>query len=351
MIRVAYIGNFAHAHCTEVAVARALELNGCEVFRVQQEDAHDSRTFALDGEMPALVLYTRTHNHTALSDVWTSMWDRLADRGVVTASVHLDRFWDLPREHLIHDGDPLFTTQHVFTADGGNQERFAAAGVNHHWMPPAFDHDPTNVTAFGETERWLPHELPPVNETIDVVFAGTGARHYHPEYPERGKLIDALREKYQDGFVHVGLDGDRPKVHGADLTRLYRSARVVVGDSCFANQGHGEKADRYWSDRVPETLGRGGVLVHAATAGLTGRTAEDARTGDHAFNASHFMPHDAGDFDSLRLMIDLLLANDSLRWFLRDHGRRHVLAEHTWEVRMRDVLGVCGFPAEVGAAE
>ena len=49
---------------------------------------------------------------------------------------------------------------------------------------------------------------------------------------------------------------------GVDINNLYASARVMVGDSCFAG------ADRYWSDRVPEVLGRGGFLIFPKTPGL-----------------------------------------------------------------------------------
>ena len=47
---------------------------------------------------------------------------------------------------------------------------------------------------------------------------------------------------------------------GDELSALYASVGVVVGDSA--------EAAAYWSDRLPVTLSRGGLLCHPQTVGM-----------------------------------------------------------------------------------
>ncbi len=322
MIRVGYIGNFRHPHCTEVAVAAAFADAGCTVERIQQEHADPEQMRA--GRFD-LVVYTRTHNRTALDDRWTDLWRDLERHGTVTVSVHLDRFWDLERERLIHAHDPLFTTGWVFTADGGNHDRWLRAGVNHRWMPPAAD---------ARTVRR--HIGPDPRFQHDIVFVGSGAG-YHPEYPERQDLLAFLRRAYGRRFVHYGVGG-RPPLRGLDLHRLYASARVVVGDSCFANRRPYGFADRYWSDRIPETLGRAGMLIHPYVSGMQ----------PYFVDRVHLWLHDPQNWDELTEAIDSLLDAPQKRDRIRRAGRAHVLAAHTWSHRVAQILQTVGLPVEPG---
>src|SRR5262249_15608252 len=151
-----------------------------------------------------------------LPNRWSEIWGKLKAADVVTASVHLDRFWDLEREHLITDpeSDPLFTVEHVFTADGpGNGERFAEYGVNHHSIFPA-------------TDRWeceqLPGRFSPKLEH-DVIFVGSGST-YHGAYPWRNDLLRFLRDRYGSRFAHYGHGGGLPVRRMQELNDLYISA-------------------------------------------------------------------------------------------------------------------------------
>jgi hypothetical protein len=49
----------------------------------------------------------------------------------------------------------------------------------------------------------------------------------------------------------------------ATLTTLYSADTIVVGDSMFSDEEEADYGElRYWSDRLPETIGRGGLLMH-----------------------------------------------------------------------------------------
>jgi hypothetical protein len=147
MNTILYIGHFEGVPgSTENSYAYAFRKHGWHVEQVEQVEAHrygpDHVLRAAEACKPQLVLYTRTHNYTALDRRFTDVWRALEAKGIQTASVHLDVFHGIPeREQWIADGDPLFTTGTVFTADGRHtsERAFAEAGVNHVWLPPAID--------------------------------------------------------------------------------------------------------------------------------------------------------------------------------------------------------------------
>lgn len=245
-MKLAYVGNFRYAHCTEVHLARTLETLGWEVVRLQ-EDAHIPASIereAIDHEVD-LVLYTRTWGQPpSLTDVWR----RLEARGVVTASYHLDLYFGLQREATL-ENDPFWTTQHVFTPDGDltSASRFVSMGINHHWSPPAVVHD---ECVPGLVQPRFQHP---------VVFVGSGER-YHREWPWRGQLLAWLRRCYpQDAFVRYG--NENLVVRDRDLNDLYASVGVAVGDSLCP----GYTKPNYWCvDEETEILTHRGWLRYDA---------------------------------------------------------------------------------------
>jgi hypothetical protein len=246
MANIAVLGNHETSFCTERELDWTLEKLGHSVFRLQE-----NKVSALDVEQVCrergikLLIYVHTHGWDVQGDLF-KMLENLKRYGTKTCSFHLDRFFGLnqldQRESRIGT-HAFWKTDVVFTADGGNEDGFRAKGVNHVWMPPAVvERD----CYFGTFRPWF---------ATPLVF--TGADGYHPEYPFRPRMVDALRSTFGASFrIYQGI-------REANLNDLYASARIVVGDSCFAG------ADRYWSDRVPEVIGRGGFLVFPETPGLS----------------------------------------------------------------------------------
>lgn len=249
MTRIAYVGNFGPPHSTESHYARSFERLSCDVVRVQENadhpgdlpgalahvrDAHDE--YPLD-----LVLYTRTWG-LDLATSWRTFRALEAD-GVRTAAVHLDTWKGLDREAEVVT-QSMFRVQDFFTVDGDAADLWERAGVHWHYLPAGVVEDEAiDTEPFDRTEcPW------------DVAFVGS--RGYHHEWSHRPELVDWLRSRYGDRFVHVG-DGDLPTKRGVDdLNRFYRTVPVIVGDSLGAELG-----SRYWSDRFYETYGRGGFLI------------------------------------------------------------------------------------------
>jgi len=313
-LTILYVGNFTRPFCTEVHVAGSLAELGHRVVR-QQEDQLEWRTLpALASREGAhLVLWTRTWEVDNDAALWALA--ELADRGVPTVSYHLDRWWGLEREYQI-ETEPFFRTAMVFSPDD-QRDRWADAGVNHRWLPPGVygpECRPGRVN-----HRLFPH---------DVVFVGTHP-YPHPSWAEyRTELLRRLERHYGRRFTR--WPKGRP-VRGTQLASLYATAKVVVGDSCLAGEPHG-----YWSDRVPETLGRGGLLVHP-----------------HDPTLAEWYPdlptYPLGDFDQLLATVDDLLAQSpEQREQLVEANRSLVLARDTYAHRMATVLELVerelGFP-------
>ncbi len=284
-MNIRYCAPFAHTWSTETHIARAFETLGHTV-----------------------------HRHSGPADLTIlgspGLPNDLLHHGP-TISIHLDLYRGLRRAHLV-DTDPMFRADHVFTPDGDpiTQTWFASKGVNHHWMPPAVAHD--------ETDRgtWRPQY------DYDVVFVGS--RAYHPEHPWRGQLIRFLERRYGERFQ---LFDHHPPVRDRDLNDLYATARVVVGDSLTL-----PGRTRYVSDRLMETLGRGGFLIFPRVPGLEELGFVEGK---------HLWLYELGDLDSVAEKVDAALAlPETERRLVAWNGQRLVRARHTYVHRAAEILNV-----------
>jgi hypothetical protein len=261
-----------------------------------------------------LFLWVRTPDYLQIPDEEMKYFlDGLRERSLPSASYHLDRFWDIPEREALIGKIAFWQTDYVFTADGGPHD-WKGRGVNHFWMPPA-------VCARG----CYPGNVRPEYQ-VQVAFVGSV--DYHREYPERGQLIEAAKDYYGNRFKVI------TGVRGQDLNDVYASAKVILGDSMFAHQP--AKSTRYFSDRVPETLGRGGVLVHPEVTGLYAR--------DFAHGLSLTEP---GNFEAMFEQVDFILAREQLRRDMRNAGMDTVRRRHTYTNRMLTMWDILEFK-EVG---
>ena len=122
----------------------------------------------------------------------------------------------------------------------------------------------------------------------------------------------------------IALARGEHAVRGQALRDLYASVDIATGDSCFAGSG----LANYWSDRIPETLGRGGFLMHPYVPGIEA----------HFEPGTHFASWNAGDWDQLGEDIDYFLDHPDRREEIRHAGWEHTLAHHTYDVRMNQLV-------------
>ena len=84
----------------------------------------------------------------------------------------------------------------------------------------------------------------------------------------------------------------------------------------------------YWSDRVYETLGRGGFIIHPRIKGME----------DDFEDKKHLVFYEFGDFEQLKREIDFYLEADDLREEIRRQGHEHVKKNHTYLNRWTTIL-------------
>lgn len=245
-MNVAYIGNFEVPFTTENEIRWTFEKLGHTVFTLQENNVSSDEVVRTARERNVkLVLWTHTHSWSVLGDNFR-MLEQLRQAGIKTVSFHLDLFWGLSkddgREQRIGD-HAFFRTDKFFSADGGNEEKWKEKGITHYWLKP------------GVVERDCYLGQPSPQYGNQVIFAGSTT--YHNEYPFRVNMVNRLRETYSTNFrTYSG-------VRQAELNNLYATAKVVVGDHCFAGR------PRYCSDRLFETTGRGGFLIYPESEGIT----------------------------------------------------------------------------------
>lgn len=310
-MKVAYIGNFGVSFSTESHVAGSLELLGHQVLRIQ-EDTVDWTWVPVHAAANGVdfVLWTHTHGFAPepFHDAQLAMLERLRQAGIPSVAFHLDKWWGLERQEQVYE--PFFQCDLVVTADGGHQADWERIGVNHVWMPPA---------VYGpETYLGTPRR----EDRKDVGFVGSWREYGHADvWPWRFELVSAVWKRYGSRF----RAWPRGKaLRGAELNDVYASVKVIVGDSCLAGG-----ATHYWSDRVPETIGRGGFLLHPDVPGL-----------DDHFPAEFPVRYQVGDLRGVFDLIDYWTdpARDDERLERVRCGIEYVQTFHTYEVRMRDVV-------------
>ncbi len=300
--KVLYLGNFFADYLTETHMANSLEELGIEVVRINEKNCNEKKVRE-SAEGCDTVFYQRTFG----------MPFDFTKLGIRSVSYTLDLYFGLSREVGI-SGNPFWKADYVFTVDGGHEETFEKRGIKHHYLPAGVYGKECTVGTFRE------------EFACDVAFVGT--YHYLKEWPYRRQLIDYLEKTYGSRFKLFGDvisnkdPGHKVKVFSNDLNDVYASAKVVVCDSI--NSPH------YWSNRIYETLGRGGFAIHPKIEGL-----------DKEFQYGvHFVPYDYGDFEGLRQKIDYYLAHDAEREKIRKQGQEYVKNHKTFVQRAQQMIAI-----------
>lgn len=297
--RIVYIGNFKPAFSTENDYKKSFESIGFEVVPVQESEIRED-------DVAKIIEMTKDADFLLYTRTWADkgkIWNAINQGShIPTVSVHLDLYLSIDRERGLEQ-DPFFLADYVFSADGGHQDKFKELGINHFFLSPGVL---TESCYRGEKRERYSH---------DVIFCGS--YKYHPEWDYRPLLINWLRSTYGNRFR---LYGSGEVIRGKDLNDLYASAKVIVGDALYS--------PNYWSDRVPETLGRGGFLIHPEVPGM-----------EKQFTPyKHFIPYTYGDFKALKEIIDYYVEHQDEADKIRQAALDHVKAQHTYVNKAQEII-------------
>lgn len=308
MLKIAFLGNFRVDYTTEYHHAASLESLGHAVIRLQETKATSEDILRVASESD-LFVWVHTHGWKTPGDMPMSrVLARLKAKGVVTMTYHLDLWLGLGREADLKKDAVYKDIDHFFTVDKQMADWFNKnTAVKGHYLPAGVFHEECYIK--------------PIRKTIDVAFVGS--KGYHQEWPYRPKLINWLQSVYKNKFRHYGKDGIK-SIRGEDLNTVYATTKVVVGDTLCPKF----KYPSYWSDRIYETLGRGGFMIHPYIPGIEKEFKDK----------EHVVFYEYNNFEQLQDLIDYYLENDEEREKIRLAGHNLVKNNYTYKHRWKHIL-------------
>ncbi len=312
-MKIVFLGNFNVPYSSENHHKRSLEALGHEVIALQEGQVRSEviQRTALGADM---FVWVHTHGwYTKGTIPMYRILNMLKIREIPTVTYHLDLWMGLERQKDLRRDHIYQYIEHFFTVDKKMADWFNSnTKVKGHYLPAGM---------FGE-EAYISDV--PSRKSNDVVFVGS--KNYHPEWQYRPQLINWLEETYGDKFTRANGDTETGVMRGDELNRFYAGSKVAVGDSLCINFDY----PYYWSDRVYETMGRGGFIIHPYIKGMEEQF-EDGK---------HIVFYKFGDFDDLKQKIDYYLTHDKEREKIRKAGFELVKEHYTYKSRWEHIIEV-----------
>jgi len=284
-MRIVYIGNFDYMW-DEEHVARCFEKLGHEVMRVPEKKPMGVIVPAILEFKPDFVLWAKLRVGRPSEIIRICK-----ENNIKTVCWIWDLYFGYQREHQIKNNN-MFKADLVFTSDDGHEEDWKEHGIAHKCIRQGI---------YDEEAVLLPTE----EKEHDVVFVGSE----NPLNEDRTKLFKDF------DFKWFGKK-DTNEVRGMRLNELYTKTKIVIGDSVYS--------PHYWSNRVVETLGRGGFLIHQEVEGLK-----------EAY--PHLVTYKRGDYKDLKEKIAYYLGNDKEREEIIKKNYEWVLDNHLCSLKCKEL--------------
>jgi len=309
-MKIAFIGKFKKIY-DEEGKALSLEKIGHQVIRFEEDTFNrgfqggwNNNLKALLSYEPDVVMFTKLRVPNSLVVIRT-----LRVHNIPTVSWYPDYSFDW-NEGLGRLGSDL-----LMIPDGTNQMKWKILGVNQHCVRQGIY----------DEMCYSGKDIPDLNK--DILFVGSLNDHL---YKHRIPLIDFLEETYGDRFLHLG-GKNSDEIRNHELNDIIKSVKITIGDSLYAPY--------YWSNRIYETIGRGGFILHSYVEGID----EEYEVGKHFDVYKTYGKNGWGrkiDFDDLKSKIDLYLNDEKLRNTVRRLGMSHTIQHHTLLNRSEQVMEI-----------
>ena len=290
-MRIAFVGKFTLFHDEEY-IAKSFEMLGYEVARIEQITPPELIHKKIMQWKPDILLFTKWEAPALVQEAIK----RSRDWGMKTVCWLFDLYWGYDRQPYIRTAS-YFRADYLFTTDGGNDKRWKAEKINHQ----------TVRQGIYKGECFLD----PIKNPEGIVFVGSE----NPLFPERTAMVFRLRNDYSN-FLWFGKRNTNA-VRGKDLNKLFSKTKIVVGDSVYSPY--------YWSNRVVETLGRGGFLIHQEVEGIKEEY-------------PYLVTYKRGDYEDLKAKIDYYMEHEDERVDLIKKNHKWVLDNYTMDKKCAELI-------------
>jgi spore maturation protein CgeB len=286
-MKIIYIGKFKKLWDEEY-IARSFEALGHTVGRLDELTRPVHMIRDIKAFKPDIVIFAKFMQPYA---EWVI--NECKAMGIKTVCWVFDLYFGYSRQHQLKT--PAFTADHVFTTDGGNHD-WKKYGINHQCVRQGI-YEPECVIEKGE-------------KIYDVIFVGS----FNPHHEARNAMMKELEKDFD--FKWFGKD-NTDEIRGMKLNRLFAQAKIVVGDSVYS--------PFYWSNRVVETLGRGGFLIHADVEGIKEEYPD-------------LVTYERGNYEDLKRKIEYYLTHDKERNAIIKKNFNHVRKNYTCHQKCQQLL-------------
>ena len=321
-MKIAFLGNFNVDYSSESHYLKTFQKLGHEVITIQEGSSeliqiiNSSYKFYKDWDM---FFWVHTHGWQTLC--LDQVLNHLKIAHIPIVGYHLDLWMGIDRQKDLQNDDYWKWLDYFFTADRNFVPVLEKMGLKAYYLPAGVFEDECYIA---EPDR--------VKYPHDIIFVGS--RNYHPEWPYRKQLIEFLEKTYGNKFAQYG-NGGLGTIRGHELNVLYASAKVVIGDTLCKNFDYPD----YFSDRLFETTGRGGLLIMPYIRGL-----------EDMFNMKGYCHEEQVEIitykfeylQQLLMKIDNVLVADPIDTYqLRLAGHKRTKRDHTYTQRLSYLLRNC----------
>lgn len=290
--RIAFIGKFQRLHDEEY-IARSFESLGHTVFRFPPEVSLRSLFNKIDEEKIDVCLFNKYEPHEG-GDLFLK---ELRNRNVTSVCWLFDLYFGYPREYLVYEAS-YFRADVVATTDGGHDDMWPKHRINHVCVRQGI-YKPECVLMSSDPDD-------------AIAFIGND----NPLNKDRVKITTQLQQHYGGRFKWYGKR-DTNELRGMDLNILYAQTKIIVGDSVWS--------PHYWSNRVVETLGRGGFLIHVDVPGIREEYPD-------------LVTYERGNFEDLKSKIDYYMTHEDERKEIVRRNHRHVFERYTMDRKCSELI-------------
>jgi len=300
-MRLGYIGKFDQIY-DEEGIARSLEKLEVTVIRINQQGFYNNFDSTLNYILSSELDFLMAPKWPIPSLQY--VFDKCKEKGIKTITWHSDAFYELEGRHQeVTDKGLIYSADYVFTPEGYAHDFCKSNGINHHTLRQGI---------FNE----CCYKGIPIFGPYDVLFVGSTRGPYHTY---REELVNFLTKTYGDKFLHIGQS--EYDVRMDNLNNLIASSKVIIGESV--------PKPYYWSNRIYETIGRGGFCLHAYNEGLE----KEYTIGKH-FDVFY---REEG-FEKLKEKIDYWVSHPEEREKVANDGMLYTQQHHTLVARTLQLI-------------